>query len=104
MSGAECDETELSDVAVERTLALPEDRELVVDTDNRALNEACPSFACCCCRGSVGGWPWAEPKAVVDVSMVSMVIGVSPDATSIGDAGGCCLTIGIILFAPSLGP
>jgi len=40
MSGADCAETELSDVDVERTLALPDERELVVDTDRRALKAA----------------------------------------------------------------
>jgi hypothetical protein len=37
MSGADWADMELSDVDVERTLALPDDRELVVDTDSRAL-------------------------------------------------------------------
>lgn len=42
MSCGARDETELSDVAVERTLALADDRELVVDTDRRVLYAPCP--------------------------------------------------------------
>jgi len=44
-----CDETELMDVAVERILALPEDLELVVETDNLVweLPWLVPIFPCC---------------------------------------------------------